>query len=66
MTQDLTKIEVECLQWASRGKRSDEISEIIGLSEHAVNQYFAVASKKLNAVNRIHAVGNALRLMIIE
>ncbi len=63
--QRLTKREVECLAWASEGKTSGELAEIVGLSEHTVNHYLLSAAKKLNTVNRIQAVAKALRMGII-
>ncbi len=66
MDRDLTRLEIECLQLASQGKTNDAISRVLGFSEHTVNHYFVMASKKLDAVNRTHAVGIALRLKIIN
>lgn len=62
----LTKRDVDCLDWASQGKTSGEISQILGLSEHTVNHYLSNASSKLNTMNRVHAVSKALRLGIIQ
>lgn len=62
----LSKREVECLKWTSRGKTSAELALIMGLSEHTVNAYISHAGIKLNTVNRVHTVAEALRRGIIR
>jgi len=62
----LTKREVDCLDWASQGKTSGEMSQILGLSEHTVNHYLINASRKLDATSRVHTVSKALRLGVIQ
>ena len=57
----LSRREVECLSWASAGKTSVEMSEILGLSEYTVNHYLNRATRKLDAVNRVQAVAKAIR-----
>jgi DNA-binding CsgD family transcriptional regulator len=52
----LTARERECLHWCAEGKTSEDISVILGLSAHTVNHYLTNATKKLDAVNRLHAV----------
>lgn len=61
----LTVRETECLRWVAAGKTSGEIAQIAGLSEHTVNHYLAGSCRKLDAVNRIQAVVNAVRAGII-
>lgn len=56
----LTPRETECLVWTARGKTSQEIAIIAGLSVHTVNHYLATASVKLGAVNRTQAVVRAM------
>lgn len=63
--QLLTARETECLQWVAAGKTSGEIAWISGLSKHTVNHYLADACRKLNSVNRIQAVVNAVRQGLI-
>ena len=58
--------EIDCLQWTSQGKTSDEISTILSLSQHTVNHYLTNAARKLDTTNRTHAVSKALRLKIIS
>jgi len=44
---ELTPRQIECLQWIAEGKTSWEIGEILGLSEHTVNEHLAAARRKL-------------------
>ncbi|HYF54967.1 MAG TPA: LuxR family transcriptional regulator [Salinarimonas sp.] len=61
----LSPREMECLRWTAAGKTAWEISVILTLSERTVEQYVASAARKLNAVNRVQAVAEALRRQII-
>ena len=58
--------EIDCLQWTSQGKTSDEIAIILSLSQHTVNHYLTNAARKLDTTNRTHAVSKAIRLKIIS
>ena len=58
---ELTLREREVLQWIAAGKSSWDVSVILGISERTVNWLISRASRKLNAVNRTHAVVNAIR-----
>lgn len=62
----LSEREIEVIQWISQGKTSSEIGIILDLSEHTVNHHFTMACKKLNAVNRAHAISTAMRLGLIR
>jgi len=62
----LNKNERKCLLWCACGKTSNEIAEILGLSEHTVNHYFILASQKLGVTNRAQAVARAIKLGIID
>jgi len=62
----LSRREVECLSWASAGKTSLEMSEILGLSEYTVNHYLNRATRKLDAVNRVQAVAKAIRAGLLN
>ena len=62
----ITVRERECLRWCAEGKTSDEIAIILSLSTHTVNHYLISATKKLNAVNRMHAITTAVRLGILD
>lgn len=57
--------ERQCLDWTAQGKTSFEISKILDLSEHTVNNYIVSATRKLGASNRAHAIAKALRLDLI-
>ena len=62
----LSRREIECLSWASAGKTSMEMSEILGLSEYTVNHYLNRATRKLDAVNRAQAVAKAVRAGLLN
>ncbi|QRM54493.1 LuxR family transcriptional regulator [Sinorhizobium sp. BG8] len=62
----LSRREIECLSWASAGKTSVEMSEILGLSEYTVNHYLNRATRKLDAVNRVQAVAKAVRAGLLS
>ncbi|HEV2957227.1 MAG TPA: LuxR C-terminal-related transcriptional regulator [Xanthobacteraceae bacterium] len=59
--RELTLREREVLHWIAAGKSSWDVSVILGISERTVNWLISRASRKLNAVNRTHAVVNAIR-----
>jgi LuxR family quorum sensing-dependent transcriptional regulator len=59
--RELTLREREVLQWIAVGKSSWDVSVILGISERTVNWLISRATRKLNAVNRTHAVVNAIR-----
>lgn len=63
---DLTQRETECLKWAAEGKSEWEISQILGISEHTSEKHLLNAKRKLGAVNRVHAVAEAIRLGYIS
>lgn len=56
----LSTREIECLNWASKGKTSYESAVIIGISENTVVFHLRNASVKLNTVNRTHSVAKAI------
>lgn len=62
----ITARERECLRWCAEGKTSEEIGIILSLSTHTVNHYLISATKKLNAVNRMHAITIAIRHSILD
>lgn len=57
----LTRREAECIRWAAEGKSEWEISQILGISEHTSEKHLISAKVKLGAVNRVHAVAEAIR-----
>jgi len=61
----LSARERECLQWASAGKTSWEISVILSLSESTVRDHIGSALHKLNVRTRAQAVAKAMSLGLI-
>lgn len=61
-TTHLAPRERECLLWLSEGKTYSDISDILGISEKAVEKYLAHARVRLNALTSAQAVANAIRL----
>lgn len=57
----LSDREIECIRWAARGKSEWEISQILGISEHTSEKHLLRAKAKLGAINRVHAVAEAIR-----
>ncbi len=62
MNAQLTKREKECLLWTTEGKTSWEISQILNISERTVVFHTNNTVKKLNVVNKQHAVARAISL----
>lgn len=62
----LTKREIECLTWATEGKSSWEISQILGCSERTAIFHLSNAANKLGATNRYQAISKALLAGIIN
>lgn len=57
--QDLTPKEMECLHWASVGKTTWEISQILTCSERTIDFHLLNARRKLGSVSRQQAVSTA-------
>jgi LuxR family quorum-sensing system transcriptional regulator CciR len=57
----LTPREREVLLWAARGKSNWDISQILSVSESAVNFHITNAMRKLDATGRVMAVLKAIR-----
>jgi DNA-binding response OmpR family regulator len=62
----LSEREVESLTWAARGKTSDEIALILGLSKRTVDFHIDNARAKLGVSTRIQAVVKAVAGKLIE
>jgi len=62
----LSKRETECITWTAQGKTSYEISIILKLSEHTINNYISNACRRLDAANKSHAVAKAIQLGMID
>ncbi|WP_339141025.1 helix-turn-helix transcriptional regulator [Pseudoalteromonas galatheae] len=52
----ITKRERDCILWASEGKTSWEISQILGISERTVNFHLNNCIEKTNSANRQQAI----------
>ncbi len=65
INRTLTNREEECLYWTSIGKTSHEVSVIMHISEHTVNEYKKFIMEKLNVKNMVHAVSESIKLNII-
>ncbi|MGA2550305.1 MAG: response regulator transcription factor [Burkholderiaceae bacterium] len=63
---DLTQREIEALTWSARGKTSDEIASILGLSKRTVDFHIDNARVKLNVSSRIQAAVKAAAGGLIE
>jgi DNA-binding CsgD family transcriptional regulator len=63
---NLTAMELEVLNWLKEGKTSWEISMILKRSERVIGFHVNNILKKLNAMNRTHAVAIALDNNIIS
>jgi len=62
---DLTEREVECLNWISEGKTSDEIAMIIGISRNTVNNYITGILRKTATKTRSEVIAFAVRNSLI-
>lgn len=61
----LSEREIQCLNWTALGKTSYEIGIILDISLNTVNHYINNASRKLNCVNKTHAVAKCVQNGII-
>jgi LuxR family transcriptional regulator, quorum-sensing system regulator BjaR1 len=64
-TEKLTGREVEVMTLTAYGKMRSEISDILLISEETVKAYMIRACRKLNAVNKTHAITIAITLGLI-
>jgi len=63
---NLTDREIETLTWSARGKRSNEIADILSLSKRTVDFHIESAIHKLGVANRIEAVVKAASGRLIK
>ena len=61
----ITKRELDCLYWASKGHTSAETAEELGLQVETVRKYIKNASSKLGARNKVAAVSIAHQLGLL-
>ena len=62
---ELKPAEVEVLNWLSVGKSTEDIAEIMTLSERTVNYHVTRIKDKLGVATRAHAVAQAMRFGLI-
>jgi len=62
----LTDREREILGWISVGKTNWEVSRILSISEKTVEKHVGSIASKVGAMNRTHAVAEALRCRLIN
>ena len=62
----LTERERDVLAWVGRGKTSAEIAIILGVSERTVNFHCERSVRRLDVVNRTHAVARAIAHGLID
>lgn len=62
----LTRRELEVLKWIKEGKSSWEAGAILSISERTVKFHLGNIFKKLNVVNRSHAVAKAISLELLD
>lgn len=65
VTKQLSKRENEIMHYVAEGKTNWEISKILGLTEGTVKDYLKNIAKKMDTVNRAHAVSKAIRSGLI-
>ncbi|MDO6962348.1 helix-turn-helix domain-containing protein [Rhizobium alvei] len=56
----LTHMELECLRLTAHGVKAQEISQQLNASEREIEILLYCVERKLNARNRLHAVGIAV------
>jgi LuxR family transcriptional regulator, activator of conjugal transfer of Ti plasmids len=62
----LSQREIQCLEWASRGKTTAEIARIVSISSRTVTFHLENARRKLDGSNITQAVAIALRCRLIH
>jgi LuxR family transcriptional activator of conjugal transfer of Ti plasmids len=60
-TTTLTRRELECLSWVSRGKTDQDIGRIVGVAPRTVRFHIDNAKAKLSVGTRVQAVAKLLR-----
>ncbi len=58
---ELSPRELQCLQWAAKGKTDAEIGLILGISPRTARFHIENAKRKLGAATRVQAVAEAMR-----
>jgi DNA-binding CsgD family transcriptional regulator len=63
--QPLDEYEHEALRLFANGNSPPEIAHSMEVSESMANHFLRVATRKLGARNRVHAVAKAVRLRLV-
>ena len=61
----LSNRETTILEWTAKGKSSEEIASILGISKKSVEFHIEGCKRKLNVFNRTHAVTKAILLGLL-
>ena len=64
--RSLDKNELNALTIFANGRTADEMAVAMGVSKSLAQHYLRVATRKLGARNRVHAVAIAIRDGLIE
>lgn len=62
----LSARELECLEWISCGKTSQEVGQILGITQHTVYFHLKNTASKLGVYGSRHAVSRAIMMGIIK
>ena len=63
---NLAAREIEALTWSARGKTSDEIAQILGVSKRTIDFHIGNARAKLGVATRTEAVSKAVAARLIK
>ena len=65
MAPDISRRELEVLQWAKEGKSNWDISHILSISERTVKFHFGNIFRKLDVLNRSQAIAKAMHYGVL-
>lgn len=58
----VSRRQLDCMRWIAAGKTSQEIAELLDISEHTVNHHIAAACARLGAATRAQALVKLMRM----
>ncbi|HZT27816.1 MAG TPA: helix-turn-helix transcriptional regulator [Pseudolabrys sp.] len=64
--RQLDAYELEALRLFASGRSTDEMAAALGVSKSMAQHYLRIASRKLRARNRVHAVALAVRMGLVK